>query len=65
MKRTHPGRPPIDDHDDSIEVGVTLPVKQFDRYAKLALRADVSVPEIIRRELREKTRRINIDKSSL
>lgn len=56
MKRTHPGRPPIDDDDHSIEVGVTLPLKQFDAYAKRALREDVSVPEIIRRELREKKR---------
>lgn len=53
MKRTHPGRPPVDDHDASIEVGVTLPARQFDAYAKRALREDVSVPEIIRRELRE------------
>lgn len=62
MKRTHPGRPRVDAHDDSVEVGVTLPVKQFDAYAQRALREDVSVPEIIRRELQEKARRINIDK---
>jgi hypothetical protein len=54
MKRTHPGRPPLDDEDASVEVGVTLPAKQFDAYARRALREDVSVPEIIRRELSEK-----------
>ena len=54
MKRTHPGRPPLDDEDGSVEVGVTLPTKQFDAYARRALREDVSVPEIIRRELGEK-----------
>jgi hypothetical protein len=51
MKRTHPGRPPLDDDDTSTEVGVTLPTKQFDAYAKRALHDDVSVPEIIRRDL--------------
>lgn len=54
MKRTHPGRPRIDDDDTSIEVGVTLPAKQFDAYATRALREDVTVPEIIRRELQKK-----------
>lgn len=56
MKRSHPGRPPIDEDDTTVEVGVSLPSKQFDAYAKRALREDVSVPEIIRRELREKRR---------
>jgi hypothetical protein len=64
MKRTHPGRPPLDDDDSSTEVGVSFPTKQFDDYAKRALRDDVSVPEIVRRELEElkARRRINIDK---
>lgn len=53
MKRS-PGRPPLDDEDSSTEVGVTFPTKEFDAYAKRALREDVSVPEIIRRDLREK-----------
>lgn len=55
MKRT-PGRPPLDDDDPSVHVGVTLPSKQFDEYSRRALREDVSVPEIIRRDLDE-TRR--------
>lgn len=50
MKRT-PGRPPLDEDDVSVPVCVTLPAKQYDEYAKRALREDVSVPEIIRREL--------------
>jgi hypothetical protein len=65
MKRTHPGRPPLDDDDSSTEVGVSFPTRQFDGYAKRALRDDVSVPEIVRRELDElkaRRRRINIDK---
>jgi hypothetical protein len=64
MKRTHPGRPPLDDADSSTEVGVSFPTKQFDAYAKRALHDDVSVPEIIRRDLeqRARRRRINIDK---
>lgn len=63
MKRTHPGRPPVDDDDESVEVGVTFPLRQYDGYARRALRADVSIPEIIRRDLKEKRQpRINIDK---
>jgi len=50
MKRA-PGRPPLDDEDSTTEVGVSLPTKQFDAYARRALREDVSVPEIIRRDL--------------
>lgn len=56
MKRTHPGRPRVDDDDATVEVGVSLPAKQFDGYAKRALLEDVSVPEIIRRDLKEKHR---------
>jgi hypothetical protein len=65
MKRTHAGRPRVDDDDETVEVGVSLPLKQFDEYARRAIREDVSVPEIIRRELgqpRDGRRRINIDK---
>jgi hypothetical protein len=61
MKRTHPGRPRVDDDDTSVEVGVTLPSKQYDAYSRRAQQLtrtegkDVTVPEIIRREL---TRRV-------
>jgi hypothetical protein len=62
MKRTHPGRPRVDDDDTSVEVGVTLPLKQYNAYSRQASHLtrsegrDVTVPEIIRREL--KTRRV-------
>jgi len=55
MKRA-PGRPPLDDDDPSVPVSISLPSKQFDEYSKRALREDVSVPEIIRRELGKKTK---------
>jgi len=51
MKRTHPGRPPLDDADPSGHVTLTLPSKQIDAFCRRALREDVSVPEIIRRDL--------------
>jgi hypothetical protein len=51
MKRTHPGRPPLDDDDPSVSVSVSLPSKQFDALCKRAQREDVSVPAIIRRDL--------------
>lgn len=49
-----PGRPPIDENDESVQICVTLPSKQYEGYCKRALREDVSVPEIVRRELQEK-----------
>jgi hypothetical protein len=54
MKRTHPGRPPLDDDDATEHVCMSLPSKQVRAYRRLAARDDVSVPEIIRRELRER-----------
>jgi Ribbon-helix-helix protein, copG family len=48
-----PGRPPLDDADPSVPVTVTLPSKDFDALCKRALREGVSIPEIIRRDLRE------------
>jgi hypothetical protein len=53
MKR--PGRKHVDPNDTSVVVGLTLPAKQYDEYCRQALREDVSVPEIIRRELDVKT----------
>lgn len=47
-----PGRPSIDDSEACVQVGLTLPQTQYDRYARQALREQVSIPEIIRRELR-------------
>lgn len=51
MKRTHPGRPPVDEDEPSERVCVTLPQRTFVAYRQRAEREDVSVPEIIRREL--------------
>jgi hypothetical protein len=53
MKRS-PGRPPLDERDPSARVTISLPSKQLDGYCKRAQRDDVSVPEIIRRDLQEK-----------
>jgi len=49
MKRS--GRPRVSPHDTSVQVGLTLPAKEFDRLCKKALRLDISVAEVIRREL--------------
>jgi hypothetical protein len=65
-KKRGPGQPRLDDSDTSTEVGVSFPTRRFDGYAKRALHDDVSVPEIIRRDLdrcdKARRRRINIDK---
>lgn len=53
-QRRRVGRPPIDITDDSVAVGVTLPSKQFEALCEQARAAGVSVPEIIRRELKSK-----------
>jgi hypothetical protein len=45
------GRPPVNDGDPSVSVCVTMPSKQYDAYTKRAEYEDVSVPEIIRRDL--------------
>jgi hypothetical protein len=48
------GRPALDPHDPSSKVTLTLPSRQLDEYCRQALREDVSVPEVIRRELAKK-----------
>lgn len=55
MKR--PGRPPLDKDDRSVSFCVTLPAKQYDAYTRQAIREDVSVAEIIRRELKLKSKK--------
>jgi hypothetical protein len=52
MKR--PGRPPVDPDAASVYVGVTLTAAQYGEFCKKALRLDISVPEVIRRELANK-----------
>lgn len=49
--KRRPGRPSVDAEDDSVRVGVTLAAKQFDVLCRAALREDISVAEVIRREL--------------
>jgi hypothetical protein len=51
MKR--PGRPPIDEDDDSVPVCVSLPARQYDALYDRAQREGVTVPEVIRRELHQ------------
>lgn len=56
MKRTHPGRPRLDEDDPSAQICLKLPGKQFDALGREAKMARVSVQDIIRRDL-EKTKR--------
>lgn len=53
-QRRRPGRPPVEEGDSSVYVGVTLPSKHYDDLCKRAQREEVSVPEIIRRDLLDK-----------
>jgi hypothetical protein len=46
------GRPPLDPTDRSVKLSITIPSRQFDTYCTQATKACVSVPEIIRRELK-------------
>lgn len=57
MKRTHPGRPPLDDEDPSIDVHLRMPSKQYDDAYARARRERVTVPERIRQDMREAARR--------
>jgi hypothetical protein len=51
-----PGRPPLDARDPSVQFCVSLPSKQFDALCKRARREDVSVAEIVRRDLEKKSK---------
>ena len=51
MAKRRPGRPSVDEDDQSVYVGVTLTAAQYDDFCKQALRDEVSLPEVIRREL--------------
>jgi hypothetical protein len=52
VTKRRPGRPSVDAVERSVYVGVTLTAAQYDAFCKQALREAVSVPEVIRRELR-------------
>jgi hypothetical protein len=51
MKRS-PGRPPLDDDDESVGVHLTMPSKQYDAAFERAQQLRISVPEVLRRDLR-------------
>lgn len=51
MKRTHPGRPPLDEDDPSEQICLSVPGKQFDELDARAQRDRVTIQEIIRRDL--------------
>jgi hypothetical protein len=57
VKRTHPGHPPLDDEDPSVPVHVKMPSKQYDDTYARAAAARVSVPEQIRRDMRDAEKR--------
>lgn len=50
-----PGRPPLDDNDPSVAVIVRMPSRQYDDAYQQAQRDRISVPEVIRRALKEAT----------
>lgn len=56
MKRTHPGRPPLDDDDPSVDVHLRLPSKQYDDAYDRATRERMTVPERIRQDMRDAAR---------
>lgn len=47
-----PGRPPLDPTDPSVVVSLRLPSRAFDQVCVRAAAARLTVPEIIRRALR-------------
>lgn len=57
MKPLPAGRPRVDPDDDSVQVTVTLPARQYDAYATTARRDALSIPAVIRRELARLRRR--------
>lgn len=51
MKRS-PGRPPLDDDDDTTKASIRLPAKDYDRVCVQARRGRESVSDLIRRGIR-------------
>jgi len=58
MKKT-PGRPRLDDDDESVPVHVTMTTRQYNETYARAQQARVSVPEIIRRDVTAATQKKN------
>jgi len=52
MRRAHPGRPPLDDRDPSLNLSLKLPSKLYDDACLLAARQRVTLPEAVRRAIR-------------
>lgn len=52
MKRS-PGRPPLDDDDDTTKASVRLPAKEYDRVCSQARHDRESVSDLIRRGVRQ------------
>jgi hypothetical protein len=50
VKRS-PGRPPLDDDEDSVPVNVRLPTSTYDEVYRLARMDHITVPEQIRRTI--------------
>lgn len=46
-----PGRPKIDQTDESVSVSLTLPAREYDRVFAEAQRERVSIAEVLRRRL--------------
>ncbi len=53
MRPTRRGRPPLDETDPSVDVHVKMSSKQYDATYQRAQRERVTVPEMIRRDVRE------------
>lgn len=49
MKR--PGRPPLDPHDPSVQVSVTITTRQYDALYRQARDARISLAEALRRSI--------------
>lgn len=56
-----PGRPRLDPNGHTVEVGLTLPTRQFDTLCHEAVRHGVSLPEMIRRRLAQANRHRRAD----
>lgn len=46
------GRPPLDDEEPSVPVHLKMTASQYDEYYRRAILERISIPEVIRRDLR-------------
>lgn len=51
-----PGRPPLDDHNPSVQVSFRLPTPDYDHLIQRASRERVTVADVIRRAVRDADR---------